>query len=502
MTQLLAGVDVGTSGVKVGIFDLAGHLIGLGRSSYQIETPQPGWAQCDPELWWIAFLSALQQACEEGHVDPASIDALGLSVLFPAVMPLDAQARVLHSALLYCDQRSLDQVRAIRDMIPLQEYEAIIGNRLVPGTCAVTSMAWLRDERPREYTASRVLGFANTFMIARLTGEFFTDATHAAVSGLVNIRDPWHWSEHLCEKIGIAQDRLPQIAGSAEVVGVVGAAAADETGLRVGTPIVAGSGDVVASAVGTGIRLGGAVTYIAGSTDCVAAVMSGPTEDTAWINCAYVTPSTWLAIGTTTSSGVSVEWFTREFLGQSGPDGLAAMTDLAASSPPGSNRLIYVPYLQGERTPVWDPLARGVFIGLTASTTRCNFARAIFEGTAFALRQVIERIDSVAQGSGVEIRTVGGGTKNALWNQIKADVLKRPLSVLEFQETGTLGAALMAGVGSGAYGSFEETTRIPGEIGGIRLVEPDLTRAPLYDELFELYSEIYPRTGEIMHRLG
>jgi xylulokinase len=502
VTRLLAGVDVGTSGVKVGIFDPAGRLIGLGRSSYQIETPQPGWAQCDPELWWQGFLSALHQACREGQVAPSLIGAVGLSVLFPTVVPLDAQARALHPALLYNDQRSLDQVRAIDERIPRQEYEAVTGNRLVPGTCAVTSMAWLRDEKPHAYAASRALGFVNTFMIARLTGEFTTDATHASVSGLVDVRDPWRWSERLCEKAGIDRERLPRIAGSAEVAGAVGRAAAEETGLRAGTSVVAGSGDVVASAVGAGARLGGAVTYIAGSTDCVAVPMAGPTDDAAWINCAYVIPSTWLAIGATTSSGVSAEWFTREFLGLGGSEGLMAMTELAASSPPGSNRLIYVPYLQGERTPVWDPLARGVLIGLTASTTRRDLARAVLEGTAFALRQVIERAGSVTQGAAVEIRAVGGGTKNALWNQIKADVLQRPLHVLEFQETGTLGAALLAGVGCGVFGSFEEAARVPGEIGGMRVVEPDPARAALYDELFELYSEVYPGTRAIMHGLG
>jgi xylulokinase len=469
MTQLLAGVDAGTSGVKVGLFEPDGRLVGLGRSSHQIDIPRPGWTQCDPELWWLGFLRAFRQACEEGQVGPDAIGALGLSVLYPAVMPLDAQGCALYPAVLYSDRRSLDQVREIERRIPPREYRALIGNPLMTGTGAVTSMAWLRDERPAEYEAARALGFANTFFIARLTGEFFTDPTNAALSGLVDIRDPWRWSEGLCEELDIARERLPGIAGSAQVVGA---------------------------------RLGGALVYIAGSTDCVAAPMSRPSTDTAWINCAYVDRGAWLAIGATTSSGVSVAWFTSEFLDRGEGEGLASMIELASSSPPGCNGLIYVPYLQGERTPVWDSLARGVFIGLTASTTRHDLARAVFEGTAFSLRQVIERVDSVVQGPVGDIRAVGGGTKNDLWNQIKADVLKKRLHVLKFQETGTLGAALLAGIGCGVYGSFEEATRVPEGLLDARVVAPDPGRAELYDELFALYSKIYPQTRDIMHGLG
>jgi xylulokinase len=494
VSDLLAGVDVGTSGVKVGLFDPAGRLVGLGRASYGVEDPHPGWAQTDPELWWQGFLSALRQACDAGGVEPDAIAALGFSVLFPAVAPLDRQGRALHPALLYCDQRSLPQVREIERRIPRADYEATIGNRLVPGTCAATSMCWLRDEAPRAYAAAETLGFANTFFTSRLTSAFATDPSHAALSGLANIRDPWRWSDALCQTLGIERKRLPQVVGAAQAVGEVTRAAAAETGIRAGTPVVAGCGDVVASAFGAGARLGGAAVYIAGSTDCVAAVMPRPAAGGAWVNCAYVDRETWLGIGTTTSSGASVEWFAREFL----PSGdLALMTELAASAPPGSNRLLYLPYLQGERTPVWDPQAKGLFIGLTASTGRGDLARAVFEGVAFALRQVI----ACAGSEIAEIRAVGGGTKNDLWNQIKADVLQLPLHVLAFQEMGTLGAALLAGVGGGVYGSLERAARVADQIACAKIVEPDPARVRLYGELFALYVELYPQTKGSMHRL-
>ncbi|MCX7682598.1 MAG: FGGY-family carbohydrate kinase [Anaerolineae bacterium] len=233
----------------------------------------------------------------------------------------------------------------------------------------------------------------------------------------------------------------------------------------------------------------------------MALVLPRPSPDSAWVNCADVTPGRWLGIGTTTSSGASVEWFAREFLGRDDIEGIARMTRLAESVPPGSNRLLYVPYLQGERTPVWDPLARGVFIGLTAATSLPDLARAVFEGTAFALREVLEH--GGANADAVEdIRAVGGGTQNELWNSIKAAVLRRPLRVLEFQETSAFGAALLAGMGTGVYSSPEETIWLARERCGGRTILPDPAWERHYDELFALYKQIYPRTREIMHRLG
>ncbi|MFC1452775.1 FGGY-family carbohydrate kinase [Verrucomicrobiota bacterium] len=500
--KLLLGIDVGTSAVKAGIFDETGRLLGLGRSPYATEAPRPGWAQCDPELWWQGAVDALRKAAGEARVDPKDITAAGVGVLFPAVVLLDENARPLYPAILYCDQRSLAQVRGIERAIPRDEYESVIGNTLVPGTCAATSMAWLRDEEPAAYGSARVIGFANTFVTSRLTGAFATDPSMAALSGLVDIRDPGQWSTSLCRRLDIDPDRLPRIAGSAEPVGEVTAAAARETGLAPGIPVVAGAGDVPVSALGTGASSSDTAAYMAGSTDCVSIPMPGPTQDRRWVNCAYIPEGVWLAIGTTTSSGVSVEWFVREFIGSGESHGLERMTRLASSSPPGSGRVLYLPYLQGERTPVWDPLARGVFIGLTASTTRADLARAVFEGTAFGLRHVVESAESATGVPVKQIRAVGGGTGNPLWNRIKADVLKRDIHVLEFQETGTLGAALLAGLGCGVHSSFDAAVETAQQVARTAPVRHDPARAPLYDELFGLYTRIHEGTREISHALA
>jgi xylulokinase len=501
MAELLAGIDIGTSGVKAGVFDAGGELLGLGRASHKVETPRPGWAESDPEEWWHGLVKALREACDAAGVAPADIGAVGLSVLFPAVVPLDQTGRALHPAILYCDQRSRAQVAAIEKTITREAYESTVGNRLVPGTCAVTSMAWLRDERREAYAGARTLGFANTFAVARLTGEFVTDPSNASLSGLVAICAPRRWSEEICEKLGLDQAALPRIVGSAEVAGAVTKAAASDTGLRAGTPVVAGSGDAVASAVGAGLASGDSAVYIAGSSDCLTVPMTRPSEERSCVNCAYVPRGVWLGIGTTTSSGASVDWFAREILGGGGAETLDLMTELAASSPPGANGVLFTPYLQGERTPLWDPRARGGFLGITAATTRADLARAVFEGAALSLRQIVESVESFAGTRLQEIRAVGGGTKNPLWNRMKADVLQREFRVMAFQETGTRGAALLAGLGAGVYPSFEEAAAAPGSEEA-KAVEPNPERAGAYEELFQLHSQIYSGTREVMHGLA
>lgn len=502
MGGLLLGIDVGTSGVKAGLFDAEGRLRGLGRSPYRVDVPHPGWAEVYPELWWTCFLSSLAEACDAAGVTPDAIGAVGLSVLYPAVTALDSHGTALHPAILYCDQRSRRQVSAIERRFPRKDYEGRTGNALVPGTCAATSMLWLRDEAAHAYEAARVVAFANTFVSFRLVGDFFADPSMVSLSGLARIDDPWQWSDDLCDKLAIPRHRLPNISGSADVIGNVTPEAARTTGLKAGTPVVCGAGDTVCCALGAGVVQEGSAVYIAGSTDGVAVPLDRPKPDARWVSCANVPRDAWLGIATTSSSGVSIEWFMREFLNQDGVEGIRHMTDLASTSPPGSRGLIYLPYLQGERTPIWDPLARGAFVGLSAGTRRADLARAVFEGTAFSVRHLFESVEDIISGKVTEIRAVGGGTRNALWNQIKADVLQRPFDVLEFQEIASLGAALLGGIGSGMVGSFGDAADIARAAVPVRTVEPDAANADLCERLYDLYAEVYPGIKHVSHALA
>ncbi len=508
MSKLLLGIDLGTSGVKAGIYDTDGGLLGIGRAcSYTFYSPKAGWAQSDPEKWWRDIAGAIRRACDETGLDGHDIGAVGISVFFPTVIPMDAGGKALYPAILYNDQRSLSQVRAIEEAIPRSEYEEITGNVLAPGTCAATSMAWLRDEKPEIYDKADVIGFANTYVACRLTGALYTDPITVSISGLVDIREPWQWSEGLCRRLSLEHGLLPPVAGACEVIGTVTKIAAEETGLAPGTPVVCGCGDAAASSVGAGAVSEGTVVDVCGITDCITMPLAQPTGDRRWINCAYICQGTWIGIGTATSSGLSVEWFQREFAAPRATDAIERGGDvpinrLAASSRLESSRLLYLPYLQGERTPVWDPRARGMFVGLSLATTTGDMARAVLEGTAFAFREIIDCLQTVSATPISEIRAVGGGTQNALWMQIKADVLGRPLDVLAFQETGSLGAALLAGLGSGIYSSFEEVGRVARKAVGTERLDPDSSDKARYDDLFGLYQKLYPQTREIMHALS
>jgi xylulokinase len=493
---LLAGIDLGTSGVKLALFDVDGRPRGMGRGACAVEAPRTGWAQADPELWWRATARALAEACAEAGTSPGEIAAVGMGVLFPTVAPLDGQLRPLHPSILYNDGRSVAQVAAIERVMPRAAYESVTGNALVPGTCAATSIRWLADERPAVYRAARVFAGAHTYLAARLTGEIATDPSHAALSGLVDIRDPTRWSQELCDALGVDVARLPRIAASAEAIGGVCPRAARQTGLRAGTPVAIGAGDAPAGCFGAGARDGRTAVYLAGSSDCLTVPLRCPRESRAWVNCAYIPPGVWLGIGTATSSGASADWCAREVFGEGG---FAAMVDAAAQSPAGAGGVTFLPYLQGERTPVWDPRARGLFVGLTLATTRGALARAVLEGTAFALRQVFESLGATTAGDVAEIRAVGGGARSAVWNQIKADVLGRPLSVLEFQDTGTRGAALMGALGAGIYASFDEAVSVAERALRTRTVQPEPARAALYDEAFDRYARLYPATKDVMH---
>ena len=502
------GIDLGTSGVKVGIYNTCGHLLGLGRSSkYNVYSPQPGWSQSDPESWWNELILSIQDSFTKARIKGPEIKAVGLSTIFPVVIPMDQEGFPTHPAILYSDQRSLKQVNEICARMPREKYQAIIGNVLVPGNCSVTSMAWIRDEKPDIYDSTKVLGSANTYINAKLTGSFFIDTTNAALSGLTDINMPWQWSKQLCDVCSIDIDHLPDIKNPDEVIGGISRAVSEKTGLKKGTPVVCGCGDSVASPFGAGAHTEGSIVYTAGTTDNVTIGLSKPTKDRRWVNTANIPQKSWCAVGTTTSSGASIEWFNKEFYPpkipnrKTEPDIYKIMTELAGSCPAGSRGVLYLPYLQGERTPLWDPLARGMFIGLKISTSIGELTRAVFEGTALSLRDVVECLEGVISTPVKEIRAVGGCTKSGLWNQIKADILGKPIDVLQFQETGSLGAALLAGIGSGIYRSCKEANNVARKVIDVKRVEPDPVNRQMYDELFSIYKEVYPSIKGSVHRL-
>ncbi len=498
---MLLGIDLGTSGVKAALFDRAGKLLGIGRGGgYRFASPQPGWAECDAAAWWPAVCEAVRAALRSAAPGSPPVAAIGLSTFFPTVVPMGYDGRPLRPGLLYSDQRSGAQVRAIESLIPRDRYERVIGNRLAPGNTAVASVRWIQDNEPDLYAKAAVIGFANTVVLLRMTGDWLTDWTSASLSGLVDIREPARWSGRLCDTFGICACKLPRILGPLEPAGRLVAAAAAELGLEPGIPVVCGAGDTAASAVGAGVLDPGEVIYSSGTTDNFSVALDAPSDDRRWINVGYMTRDRWLGIGANTSAGLSVEWLCREVLGREGSEGVEEAKRLAEAAPRG--RLVYLPYLQGERTPIWDSRARGLFLGLTSATTRGDLARAVFEGTALSARHMLECLEEMTGRRVASIPAVGGGTRNAVWNRIKADALQRPLEILRFQETAALGAAAMAAVGAGIFATAAEAAEALCRGQERDRVEPDPAGARVYDRLYRVYRQAYERTVDLMHALG
>jgi xylulokinase len=496
---MLLGIDLGTSSIKSGLFRDDGKLLAIGRSAISaFRSPQPGWAESDPALWWKGVVLSLNAACKESGIEASEIDAIGLSVFFPAVIPLDADGTPLYPALLYNDQRSSSQVSSILKKVDKEDYERRIGNTFMPGTCAISSIQWLREVKPEIYQRTQIIGFANTYLVHKFTGEFFTDPSNAALSGLADINNPWEWSKYLCQRFSIDTGILPTIAGSYQVVGAVSKQCAGEIGIKSGIPVVVGCGDAVASSFGAGALRFGTVVYIGGSSDCVTMPLVKPCSDHRWINDAYISRGSWLGIGTVTSSGTALDWFDREILDTSREGGHKLLASLASSAKENTDGPLFLPYLQGERTPVWDPHARGAFFGISAATTRHDLARAVLTGTALALRDVIECLEEIHGISIEEVRAVGGSTSNELWNQIKANALQKSLQVLDFKETASLGAAMLSGVGIGVYCSLQEANRHVREISTAKTIEPIHEMKPYYDESFHLYKQLYAQTKWLM----
>ena len=498
--DFVIGIDIGTSAIKAGVYRLDGTLASIGRSAtYEVDTPHEGWAEVDSRIWWDLMKQALATALTEAGISGTDVAAVGLSVLFPAVIPLGRDGDPLGPAILYNDRRSIDEVQILKKSLSkpasgLCAYEDLIGNLAVPGTCGATSLQWIKSHRESLWKETRCFGAANTYLVEGLTGETVTDPTNASFSGLVDIRNPTMWAEPILSFLDLGVDRLPAIREPWDVSGRVSEWASGETGLAKGTPVACGTGDSVSGCLGAGVIDSSNVAYVTGSTDCVLVVLDEPTDDRRWLNCAGILEESWVGIGSATSTGASVDWAKRELAG-------GKPMDLEGPASRSGTVPIFLPYLQGERTPHWDPRAKGVFFGITSTTTQQDLLLSVLEGTAFALRDILECSPRDAYGRASAIRATGGGTRNGSWNQIKSDVLQKPLDISDFEDTSSLGAAMQAAICAGAVSGPIEAAALIRRAYGTRQVEPSTGHRAYYDERFRLYQEIYRNTRDIMTRM-
>jgi xylulokinase len=489
--SVLVGLDVGTGGARAVALDESGGVVAEASSEYPLSSPRPGWTEQDPADWWGGAKEALGRVAAE--VGGGEVAGIGLTGQMHGSVFLDSSDEVIRPALLWNDQRTGPQCGQITRAVGEERLISIAGNPALTGFQA-PKVVWLRDEEPENFgRVARVL-LPKDYVRLMLTGEYATDASDAAGTLLLDVRAR-DWSGEILDALEIPGEWMPRVHEGPDNTGALREDVAEELGLPPGIPVAAGGGDNAAAAVGTGIVGQGLVNSSVGTSGVLFAHAREFNPDPSGRLHAFchAVPGAYHLMGVTLSAGGSLSWW-RETVGGD----YEGLVGEASEVPPGSEGLVFLPYLSGERTPHLDPDARGAFFGLTARHGVAHMTRAVMEGVVFSLRDSLE----IMRGLGVpveDVRATGGGAKSALWRELQADVYGTPVRRTVADEGPAYGAALLAGVASGTYASVDEASSVV-ELRD-EVTEPDPERVKTYEEHYEIYRSLYPVTRSAMSRL-
>jgi len=490
---------VGTGGSRAVLIDAAGRVVASATVEHQpFVSPQTGWAEQDPRDWWAAASAAIRAAITKAQISADQIKAVGLSGQMHGAVLLDENDEILRPAIIWCDQRSADQCRSLTTNVGADRLIELTCNPAVTGF-TLPKLLWVRDHEPELWRRVRSVLLPKDYVRFRLTGDNATDVADASGTLLLNVAER-RWSDEMLAVAEIDADVLPRVYESQEITGVVSARVADETGLRAGTPVVAGAGDQAAGAVGLGIVRPGMISATIGTSGVVFATTNTPALDPQGRvhTFCHAIPGRWHVMGVTQGAGLSLRWFRDQFGVTSGEivdgDPYESLTAEAARVPPGADGLLWAPYLMGERTPHLDPDARAALVGLTARHTRAHVVRAILEGVAFSLRDSFEILKELNVPCET-IRLGGGGARSKLWRQIQADVYGHEVETVGAEEGAAYGVAILAGVAAGAWpgvdAACDEIIR-PHE-----RMQPDPDAAKLFHRQYRQYVALYPALRSI-----
>ena len=487
------GIDVGTGGTRAVLIDGAGQIVASETIEHvPFASPQTGWAEQDPDDWWRAAVAAIRAVLSHDNITPDSISAVGLSGQMHGAVLLDADDKLLRPSIIWCDQRSEAQCQQLTEQIGASRLIELTCNPALTGF-TLPKILWVKDHEPEHWRRLRSLLLPKDYVRLRLTGDKAIDVADASGTLLLDV-SARQWSREMLDAAGINDNVLPRLFESPEITGSVSQSAAELTGLRVGTPVVAGAGDQAAGAVGMGIVKPGSVSATIGTSGVVFAATNNPALDPKGRvhTFCHAIPNRWHVMGVTQGAGLSLRWFRDQF----GGDSYEELTADAAKVPAGANNLLWAPYLMGERTPHLDPNARAALVGLTASHTRAHVVRAILEGVAFSLRDSLEifRDMNVPVES---IRLGGGGARSKLWRQIQADVYAHAVDIVQAEEGAAYGAALLAGVGGGLWKSVDHACADVVRV--VDRIEPDATAVKVLEPLYRSYRELYPALHKVFN---
>ncbi|MBE6855095.1 MAG: xylulokinase [Ruminococcus sp.] len=494
------GIDIGTSGTKTVLFDEKGTTIASATVEYPLYQPKNGYAEQNPEDWYNASVSTIRTVLEKSGVDKNDVKGIGLSGQMHGLVMLDENNQVIRPSIIWCDQRTAKECEEITERVGAERLIAITANPALTGFTA-SKILWVRNNEPENYKKCRHILLPKDYVRLMLTGEYATEVSDASGMQLLDI-PARQWSDEILEKLEIDKALLAKVYESPEITGTITEQAAALTGLAAGTPVVGGAGDNAAAAVGTGVVEDGKAFTTIGTSGVVFAHTSDITIDKkgrVHTFCCAV-PGCWHVMGVTQGAGLSLKWFRdnfcnaeRETAKYMGVDEYYLMDKQAEQVPIGANRLLYLPYLMGERTPHLDPNARGVFFGLSAMHTKRDMLRAVMEGVTYSLRDCVE----VCREMGVSVSDMmacGGGGSSPLWRQMLADLYGCSVKTASSKEGPALGVAILAMVGAGIYESVPAACKAV--IRTDKVQEPVQENIPQYETYYQLYRTLYPAMQE------
>ncbi len=491
----LLGIDVGTSSVKTVLLDQSGKVVATASPEHSFSTPKPLWAESNPEDWWKGTITGIKQVLGDAKITADKIEGVGLTGQMHGLVLLDRGGEVLRPCIMWNDQRTAAQCKAISQSVGVERVVELTGNPVLPGFTA-PKIVWIKENEPEAFAKVTKILLPKDYIRYRLSGEYFTDVSDASGMSLLDVahRD---WSGEMLEACGVHRDWMAEVTESPVVSTKVSAEAARLTGLIEGTPIVAGGGDQAAQAIGCGIVREGNVSATLGTSGVVFAQSDKYRVDPKGRlhTFCHAVPGKYHLMGVMLSAAGSFQWYRNTFCGQelkneaeTDLDSYDILTCEASKISPGSEGLIFLPYLSGERTPYPDPEAKGVFFGMTLRHTRAHFTRAVMEGVTFGLKDSLELMREL----GIRPQQVvasGGGAKSALWRQMMADIFETPIVTTNSTEGAAYGAALLAGVGTKVYPSIEVACEKT--IGLTEEINP-IEKTNIYKERYSQYRKLYP----------
>lgn len=492
----LLGVDVSTTGVKALLIDERGKVLSAVTTPHPLSAPRPLWSEQVPKDWWSGTCASIREAVVTAAAPAEEILAVGLTGQMHSLTLLGKRNQILRPAILWNDQRTGPQCDRIRREFGLERLIATTGNDALTGF-TLPKLLWVEENEPRVYAEIEHVLLPKDYVRLRLTGEYATDRAGASGTSMLDIRSR-DWSSDVLSAFSIPRRWLPKTNEGPEFTGEISPDAEKATGLRAGTPVVAGAGDQAAQAVGVGAVAPGIAAVTLGTSGVVFASTDEPIVEPQGRLHAYchAVPDRWHMMGVMLSAGGSLRWLRDAFFPEVS---FAALTEGVNEVPIGCGGLLFLPYLTGERTPHPDPFARGALVGLTVRHERRQVVRAVLEGVCFGLRDGFELLRSAGLPDAREVRTSGGGMSNPIWRQILAETLGVTLFGVDATEGAAFGAALLAGVGAGLWDSVDSACD-EAVHKTIRTV-PARAANGSYNGVYKLYRSLYPTLKELSHRL-